>query len=95
MAQRALAELESYYVIGVGHALANMTGRVLALDSGLKPHLAVAKGIETTFTPLSDARGDWLSMNSRVAHALQKVARESSMQSFVQLADPSCQAGQQ
>jgi hypothetical protein len=39
MARRALAELESYYVIGVGHALANMTGRVLALDPDLKPHL--------------------------------------------------------
>lgn len=88
MAQRALAELESYYVIGVGHALANMTGRILALDPALKPHLAAAKYIETTFTPLSDARNDWLSINSRVAHALQKVAGKSNMRSFVQLADP-------
>jgi hypothetical protein len=88
MAQRALAELESYYVIGVGHALLNMTGRVLALDPGLKPNLAVTKGIKTTFTPLSDARSDWLSMNSGVASALQKVAGKSSMQSFAQLADP-------
>ena len=88
MAQRALAELESYYVIGVGHALANLTGRVLALDPGLQQHLAAAKYIKTTFQPLSDAREDWLSMNSNVARALQKVAAKSDMPSFIHLADP-------
>src|SRR5207247_9011103 len=56
MAQRALAELESYYVIGVGHALANMTGRVLALDPGLHQHLVGAKYIQTALTPFSNAR---------------------------------------
>lgn len=91
MARRALAELESYYVIGVGHALANMTGRVLALDPDLKQHLAAAKYIETTFTPLSGARQDWLSMNSKVARALQKVAAKSAMPSFVHLADPAAE----
>jgi hypothetical protein len=53
-----------------------------------RAHLAAAKGIETTFTPLSGARKDWLSMNSQVAHALQKVAAKSRMRSFVPLADP-------
>jgi hypothetical protein len=62
------------------------TGERLARPGG-RPGGA-AKGIETTFTPLSDARKDWLSLNSRVAHALQKVAAKSSMRSFVQLADP-------
>ena len=91
MAQRALAELESYYVIGVGHALANLTARALALDPDLKQYLASEKGIQTTFTPLSGARGDWLSMNSKVARALQKVAAKSKMQSFVHLANPAAQ----
>jgi hypothetical protein len=88
MAQRALAELESYYVIGVGHALVNMTGRVLALDPGLHQYLATEKGIETTFAPFSDARQDWLSMNSKVARALQKVAAKSDIPSLTHLADP-------
>jgi hypothetical protein len=91
MARRALAELESYYVIGVGHALANMTGRVLALDPGLQQHLASAKYIKTTFQPLSDAREDWLSMNSNVARALRKVAARSDMPSFAHLADPAAE----
>ncbi|HUY45212.1 MAG TPA: hypothetical protein VMV92_05755 [Streptosporangiaceae bacterium] len=91
MAERALAELESYYVIGVGHALANLTGRVLALDPGLQQHLAAAKYIKTTFQPLSDAREDWLSMNSNVARALQKVAAKSDMPSFIHLADPAAE----
>jgi hypothetical protein len=91
MAQRALAELESYYVIGVGHALANMTGRVLALDPDLHEHLADAKYIKTTFTPFSNARQDWLSMNSNVACALQKAAAKSSIPSFACLADPAAE----
>jgi hypothetical protein len=88
MAQRALAELESYYVIGAGHALANLTARVLALDPGLQEHLATAKYIKSSFQPLSDARKDWVSMNSDVARALQKVAAKSDMPSFIHLADP-------
>lgn len=91
MAQRALAELESYYVIGVGHALANMTGRVLALDPGLHQHMAGAKYIKTTFTPFSNARQDWLSMNSNVARALQKAAAVSAIPSFARLADPAAE----
>jgi hypothetical protein len=88
MAQRALAELESYYVISVGHALANMTGRVLALDPGLHQHLSGAKYVKTTFTPFSDARQDWLSMNPKVARALQEAAAQSDIPSFAGLADP-------
>lgn len=88
MAQRALAELESYYVIGVGHALVNLTGRVLALDPALQPRLEAARYVKTTFPPLSDARKDWVSMNANVARALQRVAVESTMLSFVGLADP-------
>jgi hypothetical protein len=88
MAQRALAELESYYVIGVGHALANMTGRVLALDPALQQHLATAKYIKTTFVPFSGARQDWLSMNRNVARSLQRIAAMSGLSSFTHLADP-------
>jgi hypothetical protein len=88
MAMRALAELQSYYVIGVGHALANVTGRLLALDPGLHQHLTDDKFIGTGFPPLSDARQDWLSMNAKVARALRKIAAKSGMPSFVCLADP-------
>lgn len=88
MAQRALAEMESYYVIAGGHAIANLTGRVLALDPALKPQLAAAKAIQTDFPPFSSRKQDWLSLNPRVAHALQKIARASRMPSFTPLADP-------
>ena len=83
MAQRALAELESYYVIGVGHALANMTGRILALDPALKPHLAAAKYIETTFTPLSDARNTGCrSTHESLTHSRKSLANRTCAPSF-------------
>jgi hypothetical protein len=88
MAQRALAELESYYVIGAGHALANLTGRALALDPSLRQHLATKKYIKSEFRPLSDAREDWVSLNSNVARALRAVAVMSGIPEFHHLADP-------
>lgn len=91
MAQRALAELESYYVIGASHALANLTGRVLALDPGLHQHLATTRYIKTAFPPLSDARKDWLSMNANVAHALQTVAAKSGIPALIHMADPAAE----
>jgi len=88
MAMRALAEMESYYVIGAGHALANLTGRVLALVPGPRQDLSTRRSIRTGFPPLSDAREDWVSMNSKVAHALRAVAVESGVPEFAHLADP-------
>ncbi len=47
MAKRALAELEAHFVIAAGHALANVTGRALALDADVRHRLAATKAIRT------------------------------------------------
>jgi hypothetical protein len=61
MAQRAMAELASYYLLGVGHAMANVTARTLALDTTRHPQLLDSLG--SWFPVGSEESRDWLSLN--------------------------------
>jgi hypothetical protein len=44
MAQRAMAELATYYLLGAGHSLANICARLLATDRALEPELRTRTG---------------------------------------------------
>ena len=73
MGHRAMAELATYYLMGTGHALANITGRALALDRSLHPSLLDGLG---TWMPVgSPELKDWLSLNSDTVRRLRRVAR--------------------
>ncbi len=73
MGHRAMAELATYYLMGTGHALANITGRALALDRSLHPSLLDGLG---TWMPVgSPEPKDWLSLNSATVRQLCRVAK--------------------
>lgn len=61
MARRALADLAATYVISLGHDLANLTGRVLALD--LASHDKLDQELKTRLPPGSSEKADWLSLS--------------------------------
>jgi hypothetical protein len=73
MVQRAMAELASYYLLGVGHTVANITARTLALDSDRHPQLLDALG--SWFPAYSDESRDWLSLNRDTARSLRRLAK--------------------
>jgi hypothetical protein len=73
MVQRAMAELASYYLLGVGHTVANVTARTLALDSNRHPQLLDALG--SWFPANSDESRDWLSLNRDTVRALRRLAK--------------------
>lgn len=73
MVQRVMAELASYYLLGVGHAVANVAARTLALDSNRHPQLLDAFG--SWFPANSDESRDWLSLNRDTARSLRRLAK--------------------
>jgi phenylpyruvate tautomerase PptA (4-oxalocrotonate tautomerase family) len=73
MAQRALAELASYYLLAVGHSVANVTARTLALDTDRHPQLLDALG--SWFPVRSEESRDWLSLNRDTARSLRRLAK--------------------
>jgi hypothetical protein len=72
-AQRALAELASYYLLAVGHRVANVTVRTLALDTSQHPQLLDALG--SWFPVDSNDSQDWLSLNRGTVRSLRRVAK--------------------
>lgn len=76
MAQRAMAELASYYLLGVGHTVANVTARTLALASDRHPHLVDALG--SWFPVGSEESRDWLSLNRDTVRSLRRLAKAGS-----------------
>lgn len=76
MAHRAVTELQAYFLMAAGHDLANITGRVLALDPALRVHLLERLG--TGFPVGGTGYNDYLSLNTGCAQAMRKVAKTSS-----------------
>jgi phenylpyruvate tautomerase PptA (4-oxalocrotonate tautomerase family) len=73
MAQRALSELASHYLLAVGHSVANVTARTLALDTDRHPQLLDALG--SWFPVRSEESRDWLSLNRDTARSLRRLAK--------------------
>lgn len=73
MVQRAMAELAGYYLLGVGHTVANVTARTLALDTERHPQLLDTLG--SWFPVGSEEPRDWLSLNRDTARALRRLAK--------------------
>jgi hypothetical protein len=76
MAQRAMAELASYYLLGVGHAVANVTARTLALDTTRHPQLLDALG--SWFPVGSEESRDWLSLSRDTVRPLRRLGKTGS-----------------
>ena len=76
MAQRAMAELAGYYLLGVGHTVANVTGRTLTLDTTRHPQLLDILG--SWFPVGSDEPRDWLLLNRDTVRPLRRLARAGS-----------------
>lgn len=88
MAQRAFLELQTLYVMSIGHRLANVAARFLALNSDLRGLLAERLRNQPTFEPDSGNRHDWLSLHATVASKLKEVAEESQMGAVIALIEP-------
>lgn len=91
MSMRAMAEAQSLFVIGAGHALANVAVRALTLDHKLSAALvqAFARGSSIpTFAPFSERPADWISLNPTSCRHLKKVAQGSGSQNIVALIEP-------
>jgi hypothetical protein len=88
MAHRAFLELQTLYVMSIGHRLANVAARFLALNSDLRVLLAQRLRNQPTFEPDSRNQHDWLSLHATVASKLKEVADESRMSSVVALIEP-------
>lgn len=92
MSRRAFLELQTLYLMSVGHGLANVAARFLALDDSLREHLSeqLLKSIRRrpALEPGSKARIDWLSLTDSVAKALTGTARYSQKDAVAALIDP-------
>lgn len=60
MSSRALIELQAHFVLAIGHAFANLAGRVVAMDGSLRGELR--KALRTDFPPYSTDRKDWIQL---------------------------------
>ena len=71
MSCRALVELQAHYVLAMGHSLANLAGRVIAMDVDLRADLL--RHLKTDFPPYSEDRKDWIQLS--LVSKLQSIAR--------------------
>ena len=76
MAHRAVTELQAYFLMATGHDLANITGRVLALDPALRVRLLERLG--TGFPVGATGFNDYVSLNAGCAQSMRKVSKASS-----------------
>jgi hypothetical protein len=97
MSMRAMAEAQSLFIIGTGHAIANVALRVLALDQELRAELVekfTRGGSAPTFAPFSQERADWVSLNTATCKVLQQTAESTGAEEVVQLIEPVTAFGQ-
>jgi hypothetical protein len=90
MSMRAMAEAQLLFVIGTGHALANVAVRALVLDPKLKTDLITrftTRRATPTFDPTSDAPADWVSMNRPTCERIRAVA-SAAAQEVIDLVAP-------
>jgi hypothetical protein len=91
MGMRAMAEAQSLFVIGTGHALVNVTVRALSLRQDLKALLIgtfFGGDAMGGFDPFSSDKSDWLSMNTPTCKKLRKLAKLSNSAEIVDLVAP-------
>lgn len=91
MCMRAMAETQSLFVMGTGHALANVAVRALALNQGLRADLIkkFQRGSSSlTLQPFSQERDDWVSLNASTCKTIRAVAQSSQVQEVIQLVKP-------
>jgi hypothetical protein len=81
-----MAELAAYHLLGIGHGLANITARALAMDPEVHPLLLDAVG--TWCPPGSPEPRDWLSLNRDTVRALRRVARKTGKPSLQAVTEP-------
>lgn len=96
MCMRAMAEMQTLFVTGTGHALANLAARALALRPSLRRELAERLGPKKAppgFDPFSDARVDWLSLNGSTCRTLRAVAEVAQGEEVTQLVAPVVEFG--
>lgn len=91
MCTRAMAEAQCLFVIGTGHALANVAVRALALDLTMRDELSTRlrpRGTTPAFAPFSRDRHDWVSMNADTCKAVRAVAQSSGVADVIALVEP-------
>lgn len=96
MSMRAMAEAQCLFVIGTGHALANVAVRALCLDRKLRAELAkkfAGRGASPTFEPFSERPRDWVSMNRESSRRIRAVAKASGAQEIMKLIEPVAAVG--
>ncbi len=86
LARRALVELQTHFVLGTGHGLANVAYRALALQPEIRG-LLLAR-LKTTFPPFSEVRTDWKSLNKEEMRQLHSVASEFGNTAILRLIEP-------
>jgi hypothetical protein len=88
MCMRAMAEAQCLFVIGTGHALANVAVRALALDQGLRADLSkrLRRGsVSPALRPFSQDRRDWVSLNPTTCNTIRAVAQSSGVEDVMAL----------
>ncbi len=87
MSIRAMAEAQSLFVIGAGHAFANVALRALTVRADLKARLAASfqPKAADAFAPFSQKRDDWISLNPHACKKLAAVAAASKSTDIAEL----------
>jgi hypothetical protein len=87
MSIRAMAEAQSLFVIGAGHALANVAVRALTVRADLKARLAALFQPKAAdgFAPFSQKREDWISLNTLACKKLAAAAATSKSRDIIAL----------
>jgi hypothetical protein len=95
MQMRGMAEAQSLFVMGTGHALANLAVRVLALDESCRAELGrkLGRGKTLTFAPFSTDRADWISLNRTACKAIRAAARSTGHRAVIDLVEPIAEFG--
>jgi len=91
MGMRAMGETQCYFVMGAGHALANVAVRALGFSANLRTALQdkfTRAGRRPTFKPFSDKQEDWVDLNETTARTLRRVARDAGSPAVVTLIEP-------
>ncbi|MGB2711889.1 MAG: hypothetical protein WBC33_10265 [Conexibacter sp.] len=95
MAMRGMAEAQCHFVVGTGHALANVAVRALALDKTLLVQLAerLKRKDAKPFAPFSENRADWVSFSDGPCKALSAVAESCEQDQVDELIRPITDVG--
>ena len=96
MSMRGMAEAQCLFVIGAGHALANVAVRALALQPDRRAALGAKfkRGSAVPeFRPLSSAREDWVSMSPATSKKIRAVVARDGKGAVAELVQPVIELG--